>query len=382
MRRRRVMLNRAGAIMMKETRELVRDPVYLALALLVPVLVTYIIGAGMSLDVKNIPLAVYDRDRSAVSREYISSFTNSEYFHLLGFVDNAEQAEEWIAKGEARLVIEIPERFAERLAANQPVSVRVSVDGSFPSRAEIIAGYVDAIHFQTNRALLVDYARQSGRATAVLSIAPTAVAWYNPTLESKNFLIPSLIAVTLMFYSALLSALIVVREKEIGTIYNLYCSPAKGWEVVVGKSVPYIAVSFVAYLLLFLLSVLVFEVKFSGNLLALSAGALLFLSCTIGYGLLISLLAPTQISAMFVTLITTLVPSFFYSGFLAPIASQTTAGQLISRFIPATYFIEIVRGIYLKGASLLSVYPSLLALALYSTGVYGLAIFSFRKKVD
>lgn len=376
------MFNRARAILIKETRELIRDPIYLALALLVPVIVTFIIGAGMSMDVKNIPMAAYDHDRSAISREYISSFTNSEYFRLVGFAENAEQAEEWIARGNIRLLIEIPEDFSEKLTANQAVSVRASIDGSFPSRAEVVSGYVDAINFQTNNALLLEYTRVSGLATTTPSIVPIAVAWYNPTLESKNFLIPSLIAVNLMFYSSLLSALIIVKEKEIGTIYNLYCSPVKAWEVVLGKAVPYIVVSFIAYLLLFLLSVLVFEVKFSGNFIALSGGALLFLTSTIGYGLLISQLAPTQISAMFVALVSTLVPSFFYSGFLAPITSQTAYGQLISHFIPATYFMEIIRGIYLKGATLMSVYPSLLALALYAAAVYCLAIFSFRKKVS
>jgi ABC-2 type transport system permease protein len=376
------MFKRVWAISGKEMRELLRDPVYLAMALIVPVLVLFIMGTGLTLDVKNIPMAIYDHNRSAASRDYISSFTNSEYFYLVGMIDDEAQAKKWMAQGKIRLCIEIPENFAERLSANRPVSVRVSVDGTFPSRAEVIIGYVEAINYQTNSKLIADYIRETGQNMALPQVIPVAVAWYNPTLDSKNFLIPALIAAILMFYSSLLSALIIVREKEIGTIYNFYCSPVKAWEVVIGKAAPYIIVTYVAYLLLFLVSILFFEVKFSGSFIALSLSALLFLICTVGYGLLVSMLAPTQISAMFIVLITTLVPSFFYSGFFAPITSQSAIGQFISIFIPSTYFIEIIRGIYLKGASFDVIYHSLLALLLFTVILYGLAIAFFRKKVS
>lgn len=376
------MFRRVLAIIAKEMRELLRDPIYVALSLLVPVTGIYIMGAGINLDVKNIPMAVYDRDRSAVSREYISSFINSDYFRLIGQVDHDTQAEEWMALGKIRLFIEIPENFSEKLAADKPVTVRVAIDGSFPSRAEVITGYVNAIHYQTNNRLLADYMRKSGQTTELPEISPIAIVWYNPTLESKNFIIPGMLAILLLFYPAILGSLVVVREKEIGTIYNLYCSPVKGWEVVLGKAIPYIAISFAAYLLLFLLTVFIFEVKFTGSFFVLSLSALLFLACTVGYGLLLSMLISTQIAAMFITLITTLMPSLYYSGLLAPISGQSMAGKFISVFLPSTYFMEVVRGIYLKGATFAVVYPSLLALVIYLTTLYVLAVISFRKKVS
>lgn len=376
------MFKRIIAIIGKETRELLRDPLYLGLALVVPMMIIIIMGEGMTLDVKNIPVAFYDRDRSAASREYVSSFTNSEYFTLFGILDREGQAEELMAQGKIRLCIEIPENFSEKLAGNKPVSVRVSVDGSFPSRSEVVTGYVGAINQQTNNLLISRYKSSYGQNVTLPSVEPIAISWYNPTLESKNFLVPGLISTILMFYPSLLAALVVVREKEVGTIYNLYCSPVKGWEVVIGKAVPYIVISFVAYLLIFLLSVLFFEVRFTGSFIALTVSALLFLFCTVGYGLLISIIASSQLAAMFITILTTMLPSFFYSGFLSPITSQSALGQFVSIFLPSTYFMYIVRGIYLKGASFAIIWPDLLALLIYAVILYFLAIVSFRKKVS
>jgi ABC-2 type transport system permease protein len=376
------MFKRIIAIIGKETRELLRDPLYLGLALVVPMMIIIIMGEGMTLDVKNIPVAFYDRDRSAASREYISSFTNSEYFKLCGILDREGQAEELMAQGKIRLCVEIPENFSERLTGNKPVSVRVSVDGSFPSRSEVITGYVGAINQQTNNLLIERYKSVYGQNISLPSAELIAVSWYNPTLESKNFLVPGLISTILMFYPSLLAALIVVREKEVGTIYNLYCSPVKGWEVVIGKAVPYIVISFVAYLLIFLLSVLFFEVRFTGSFVALTVSALLFLICTVGYGLLVSIIASSQLAAMFITILTTMLPSFFYSGFLSPVTSQSALGQFISIFLPSTYFMYIVRGIYLKGASFAIIWPDLLALLIYAIILYFLAINCFRKKVS
>ena len=376
------MFKRVIAIIGKETRELLRDPLYLGLALVVPMMIIIIMGEGMTLDVKNIPVAFYDRDRSAASREYVSSFTNSEYFKLFGMLDREGQAEELMARGKIRLCIEIPENFSERLAGNKPVSVRVAVDGSFPSRSEVITGYVGAINQQTNNLLLSRYKSVYGQNVSLPSTELIAISWYNPTLESKNFLVPGLISTILMFYPSLLAALVVVREKEVGTIYNLYCSPVKGWEVVIGKAVPYIVISFVAYLLIFLLSVLFFEVRFTGSFVALTVSALLFLISTVGYGLLVSIIASSQLAAMFITILTTMLPSFFYSGFLSPVTSQSALGQFISIFLPSTYFMYIVRGIYLKGASFAIIWPDMLALLIYAIILYFLAINCFRKKVS
>ena len=375
------MHSRVYAIIRKEIRELIRDPVYLGLALIVPLLLKLLFGYGLIMDVKNIPVLFYDQDRSPLSREYIHSFTNSEYFRNTGMAKNYKEVDYAIRSGKVRVVVAIPPDFSRKLNEGRPAQVQFFVDGSFPSRAEVVKGYVAAINAQFNQKTVSGYLALRGQAAAtVFPVSVEGRAWYNPSLESKNFIIPGLLVTTLMFYPALLSALIVVREKESGTIFNIYCSPVKRWEVVAGKAIPYIGVAFIDYIFIFLMSVILFKVKFIGSFLLLTMGALLYITCTIGIGLLISIISGTQIAAMLITFLGTMVPAFLYSGFMSPITSQETAGQIVSRFIPATYFMGMVRGIYLKGLGFDYYLWDLIALVIYASIVYGIAVFAFRKR--
>ncbi|MEW6326562.1 MAG: ABC transporter permease [Thermodesulfobacteriota bacterium] len=375
------MHSRIYAIIRKETRELIRDPVYLGLALIVPLLLKLLFGYGLIMDVKNIPVLFYDQDHSPLSREYIHSFTNSEYFRNTGMAKNYREIDYAIRSGKVRVVVVIPPDFSRRLHEGKLAQIQFLVDGSFPMRAEVVKGYVAAINAQFNQIMVTNYLTSRGQTAAtVFPISVEGRAWYNPSLESKNFIIPGLLVTTLMFYPALLAALVVVREKESGTIFNIYCSPVKPWEVVAGKAIPYIGVAFIDYVFIFLMSVMLFKVKFIGSFLLLTMGALLYIACTIGIGLLISIISRTQIAAMLITFLGTMVPAFLYSGFMSPITSQDVTGQIVSRFIPATYFMGMVRGIYLKGLGFDYYLWDLITLTIYASIVYGIAIFSFRKR--
>jgi len=376
------MFNRVLSIIRKEIRELLRDPVYMGLAFVVPLSLKLLFGYGLIMDVKNIPITFYDQDRSSLSREYRNAFTNSEYFKLFSLAKDPHEVDYLIRSGTVRVVVEIPPDFSQRLRAGLPVPVQVLVDGSFPMRAEVVKGYVAAIDALFNQRLVSDYLAGRGQAAAtVFPIVVEGRAWYNPSLESKNFIIPGLLVITLMFYPALLAALVVVREKEAGTIFNLYCSPVRPWEIVAGKAIPYIGVAFINYILIFLMSIGLFQVRFIGSFLLLSAGALLYIVCTVGIGLFISILACTQIAAMLITFLTTMIPAFLFSGFIAPITSQDLTGQIVSRFIPATYFMGMVRGIYLKGMGLSFYAWDIATLAIYAAVVYGAAIKSIKKRI-
>jgi len=376
------MSNRVFSIIRKEVRELLRDPVYMGLAFVVPLALKLLFGYGLIMDVKNIPITFYDQDRSSLSREYRNAFTNSEYFKLFSLAKDAREVDYLIRSGTVRVVVEIPPDFSQRLRIGIPVPVQVLVDGSFPMRAEVVKGYVAAIDALFNQRLVSDYLAGRGQAAAtVFPIVVEGRAWYNPSLESKNFIIPGLLVITLMFYPALLAALVVVREKEVGTIFNLYCSPVRPWEIVAGKAIPYIGVAVINYILIFLMSIGLFQVRFIGSFILLSAGALLYIACTVGIGLFISILARTQIAAMLITFLTTMIPAFLFSGFIAPITSQDLTGQIVSRFIPATYFMGMVRGIYLKGMGLSFYAWDLATLALYAAVVYGAAIKSIKKRI-
>jgi ABC-type multidrug transport system permease subunit len=370
-------LRRTAAIVVKETRELLRDPIYLGLSFVIPMVMILLFGFGLSLDVKNLPLVFADHDRSPYSRDYIDGFTHSEYFTLVGIETDPATLERWLRSGRARVIIDLPPDFGRRIASGRPVSVGVTIDGSFPTRAGVINGYVAAINALYNRQLL----RLARGDDTILPVQMDMSVWYNPSLESKNTIVPGLLVLILMLFPAILGALLIAREKESGTIFNFYASPVRRGEIILGKLLPYLAVALLDYLLIYAVSRLVFDVRFVGSVALLSLGAVLYSVCTIGIGLLISILSRSQLAAMLTTFLVTVTPAFNYSGFLTPVAAMDRVGQLIAQFIPATHFMTLVRGCYLKGLGLDFYWPNLAALGLYATVVYGLCWALLRKRI-
>jgi len=376
------MLERVPAIAIKETRELLRDPIYLGLAFVIPMIMILLFGFGLILDIKHLPVAFVDHDGSPWSRDYRDRFVHSEYFDLVGVLDSRSEVEEWMRTGRARVIIDLPPEFGRDLARGRPVAVGVTVDGSFPSRAAIITGYVNAINALYNQQLLTDLAARRGlAATSLLPVQANLSVWYNPTLESKNAVVPGLLVLILMLFPALLGALLIVREKETGTIFNLYASPTGRLEIILGKLLPYLAVAMLDYFLIFAVSRWIFEVRFTGSFFVLTAGAVLYSVCTIGIGLLISVLMRSQLAAMFTTLMVTMTTAFNYSGFITPVASMDAVGQFIAQLIPATHFMTVVRGSYLKGFGIDYYWPQLGALVLYTLVVYSAAWLFLRKRI-
>jgi ABC-2 type transport system permease protein len=376
------MLERVPAIAMKETRELLRDPIYLGLAFVIPMIMILLFGFGLVIDVKHLPVAFVDHDGSPWSRDYRDRYVHSEYFDLVGVLDRRGEAEEWLRTGRARVLIDVPPDFGRDLARGRPTSVGVTVDGSFPARAAIITGYVSAINGLYNQQLLTDLAARRGLSTtSMLPVQMNMSVWYNPTLESKNAIVPGLLVLILMLFPALLGALLVVREKESGTIFNLYASPTGRMEIILGKLLPYLAVAMIDYFIIFALSRWIFEVRFTGSFLVLTAGTVLYSVCTIGIGLLISILMRSQLAAMFTTLMVTMTTAFNYSGFVTPVASMDATGRFIAQLIPATHFMSVVRGSYLKGFGFEYYWPQLGALVLYTLVLYSAAWLFLKKRI-
>lgn len=375
------MTSRILAVVRKETREVVRDPIYLVLAVVVPVVVTTLLALGFVLDVKNLPVAFYDQDRSPLSREYMYAFTNSEYFRLVQMASSPSEVDRLLEAAEVRAAVVIPPDFARRLTAGEPASVQVLVDGTFPSRALVAGGYIAAIDAQFAASLRARaLARRGVVRTSLVPVSVDSRVWYNPSLETKNSLVPGLMVISLMFYPALLAALVLVREKERGTIFNLYCSPVSRWEVIVGKAVPYVGLATFVYVLLMGLNLYVFDVRFVGNPLVLTAAALLYITASVGLGLLISVFCSSQVAAMLVTFIALMTPSMMFSGLMTPISSMDPSAQMISRVIPASYFISMVRGVFLKGLGFRHFASDLLTLGAFAAVVYTIAILGFRKR--
>jgi ABC-2 type transport system permease protein len=375
------MPSRLLAIVGKETREVLRDPIYLVLAIAVPVVVTTLLALGFVLDVKNLPVAFYDQDRSPLSREYIYAFTNSGYFRLVKMAGSPEELDRLLESAEVRAGVVIPPEFSRRLIAGEVASVQVLVDGTFPSRALVASGYVTAIDAQFAATLRMAYfARQGLVRTNLLPVSIEGRVWYNPSLETKNSLVPGLMVISLMFYPALLAALVLAREKERGTVFNLYCSPVSRWEVIVGKAVPYIGLAFFVYFLLLGLNLFVFGVRFVGNPVVLTAAALLYITASVGFGLLISVFCSTQVAAMLITFIALMTPSILFSGLMTPVSSMEPSAQAISRLIPASYFITMVRGVFLKGLGFRHFASDLFTLGAFAAVVYSIATLGFRKR--
>jgi len=376
------MSSRVLAIVRKETREVLRDPIYLGLAIAVPLVVMTLLAEGFVLDVKNLPIGVCDLDRTPASREYTYAFTNSEYFRLVALPRSLGEVDELLQSARARAVVVIPPDFSRLLAGGGRPVVQVLVDGSFAGRALVASGYISAIDSQYSAQVASAYLAERGLTSSTL--APVSIegrVWFNPSLDAKNSTVPGLLVISLMFYPGLLAALVVVREKERGTIFNLYGSPVSRWEVIAGKAVPYIGLAFVDYFLLFAMSVWLFDVRFVGSFAVLTVAALLYITCCIGLGLVISVLSNTQVAAMLATFIGLMTPSMLFSGMMSPIASMDRSAQVISRLIPASYFMGMARGVFLKGLGFAHYAGDLASLGLFGLVVFGIAVLGFRKRV-
>lgn len=374
-------LRRVRALMRKELHLLLRDRFYLFMALLLPLLTLVIMGYGITSDVRNMPLGVLDADQSAESRRLVDAFTASGYFRLASVVWTAEALEDGLQAGRIRAAVIIPSGFSRTLLRGQSAQTQILIDASFLSRAEIARGYAEAIVAAFNHSRLSTLA---ARAPAVgpggLDLNVVSRVWYNPTLESKNFIVPGLLVVSLLFWGPILVSLSVTREKESGAILNIQTVPLARWEYIVAKLVPYASISVGGYVLLVLGTVGLFRIPLKGSLGLLTAGAVVYIVAMVGLGLLISVLVRTQIAALLVAATVVLSIGLFYSGWLSPISALDATGQLASRTLPTADFMSLTRGVFLKGLGWETYGGTLLTLAVYAALFVLLPILGFRKR--
>jgi len=379
-------LKRTMAVAHKEWREIIRDRVFFSLSFVVPVVMMLLLGYGLSLDVENIPFAVVDYDRSALSRDYAYRFIGSRYFAFKGYLTDEKELARLLTDNKIRAAIIIPEKFQERLLSDRPARVQTIIDGTFPSRTMITKGYLIAINSAASQELLAGYLSRKGgipfkEAQRVLQPVSLDVRFlYNQSVKSIWSIAPKLIMVILMVSPPFLTALGVVREKESGSIYNIYASTVSRGEFLIGKVTPYLAISTFNSLVLWVLATQLFGAPFKGSFLFYLAATFLYLTCTTGIGVLVSVLVRTQIAAMMVTAIVTLVPGVLYSGVLIPITSLTKTAQFVSHCLPAMYYTDIVVGCFLKGVGLKVLWLDTLVLALYATVLFTLGYSLFHKR--
>ncbi len=371
---------------LKEWKETTRDRLFLLLAFLLPALWLVVFGYGLNLDVEDIPFAVLDRDHSELSRDYLQRFIQSRYFSFQGYADEERALDRLLTDTKIRTAIIVPERFQEQLAAGEPVAVQTLLDGTFPLHTDIAKGYVIAINQAFTEDRLVEYLRAArgltGEQAAVL-VRPLSVEvryLYNEEVRSTWSMVPALVMFTLMLASPLLTALGVVREKETGSIYNIYSSTVSRAEFLAGKLLPYIVISLVNVCVLWVMAVGLFQVPFKGNFLLFFSASVLFVLCTTGIGLLISLLVQTQMAALIITMIVAMIPTILFSGLLVPIASLTRGAKVQAHLYPAMYYTNIVRGSFLKGVGADVLWFDLLALGMFAAAISGVTYRLFTKR--
>jgi len=338
-------LQRLMSYATRESLELMRDPIRLTMAFLGSIVLMVVIGYGITMDVEDLQYAVFDRDKSAISEQYTNSLAGSRYFVTQPAITSYEDMDRRMKSGELSLAIEIPPDFGQKLHKGEDVEIGAWIDGSMPSRAETIEGYVEGIHLTW----LVEQAAQTSTSTTTSLISVQSRYMYNPDIKSLVAIVPAVIPMLLLMIPALLTSLAVVREKELGSIINLYVTPVRKLEFLLGKQLPYIVTSFVSFILLVLMAVYFFNVPLKGDMLAFSIIALLFVTFSTSFGLLASVFTNSQIAAILLTTIGTMVPAVQFAGMITPVSALEGAGKVIGELHPVSYFLLASRGIFSKG---------------------------------
>jgi ABC-2 type transport system permease protein len=369
-------MNRLVHIIRKEFLELRQDPRLFGIVIIAPIIQLTLLGYAATTDVRNVPLVVVDQDTSSESRELVSRFDASPSFDVIDGLPSIDGVDEYLNTGKAWMALDIPAGYGERIRAGQPTTVQVVADGTDANSTNVALGYAGT--------LVASYARELasplGQPPAPLVSADVRV-WFNPQLESKDFMIPGILALLLLVVTTNLSSMSIVREKELGTLEQLNVTPIARWELIVGKLLPYALIGIIDVLLVVLVALLWFEVPLRGSFLLLFAMSVVYLMTTLGLGLFVSTISATQQQAMMTASFFFLIPMVFLSGFVFPIENMPAVIQPFTYLIPLRYFLVILRGIFLKGVGLEILWPDAVALLGWGIAILVLATLRSSKRL-
>ncbi len=369
-KRRAFDLGRLWAYARREAMEIGRDPIRLGFALLGPVLLMIVFGYGISFDVEKLPYAVLDRDQTPESRTYLENFQGSRYFEERLPLRDAAELEQRLRSGELKVAIALAPGFGQDLKRGARPQVGVWLDGAMPFRAETSRGYVEGIHLQ----YLADLAQRTGQDTTLLPADIETRFRYNQDFQSVFAMVPGVVMLLLVLIPAMLTAVGVVREKELGSITNLYATPVTRLEFLLGKQLPYIAIAFVNFLSLLALALVLFRVPVKGSFPALTVGALLYVVATTSFGLLVSTFVRTQVAALFATAVIVIIPAVNFSGLLKPVSSLAGSAKAMGYSFPSVYFQQISVGTFAKALGFADLAANYLTLAAFFGLFLGLSL--------
>jgi len=366
-------------LMRKELRQTRRDPQALRLVLAAPIIQLIVFGYAVNTDIRRAAVIVFDRDHTTVSRELAQTLAASGYFRIAATAGRAQDLVESLDHGRAILGVEIPRGFEGDLAAGTPATVQVLVDGTMSNTAIVAQAYASQIILrfgQQHSRTVAQTAQLSGGRLPGVDLRVRS--WYNPNLESRIYNVPAVMGSVMMLMSLLLTSLAVVREREVGTLEQLMVSPLKPVELIIGKTVPVVGIALVDLTLIASVAILWFRIPMRGSFLLLFLASLVYIVCGLGIGLLISTVSATTQEA-FMTMFMFFLPAMIFSGFFFPIANMPAAFRVVSLLDPIRYYLETVRGIFLKGAGLTVLWPQIAALAVMGGLILWLASTRFRK---
>jgi drug efflux transport system permease protein len=378
-------MQRLRFLVWKEFLELRMNPRLFGVLILAPIVQLTMLGYAATTDVKDVPIVVADGDRSSASRELIARFDASKNFTVVDTVSTVAEIEPYLERGRAWLALTIPEEYGRHLQAGTPVTVQVVADGTDSNSTTVALGYSTSVVGSYAQELIEDRlaaapALEGRPAGGDVGLDPRIRVWFNPQLESRHFMIPGVLALILLVVTVNLSAMGIVREKELGTLEQLNVTPLRRWELIVGKLLPYGVIALIDVFLVVAVAVYWFEVPLRGSMTLLFSMSVVYVLCTLALGLFISTISDTQQQAMMTATFFFLMPMIYLSGFIFPIENMPRIIQIATYLIPLRYFLVIVRGIFLKGIGLNLLWPQALALASWGAVVLMLAVVRSTKR--
>ncbi len=369
-------------MMWKEILELRQDPRIFSIIFIAPVVQLTVLGYAATTDVTNVPIAIVDADRSSSSRALVSRFTSSNIFRVIDLVSSPEGVERYLESGDAWMVLSIPSNYGQAVQSGQAVTIQIIADGADASSTNIALGYASNLIAEYAQDLVQRAASvRPAAGPAAGSIDPRLRVWFNPTVESRYFMLPGIFALLLLVVTANLSSMAIVREREIGTLEQLNVTPLSRLQLIFGKLVPYAVIGLIDALIVLLVIVFWFQVPLRGSFWLLMGMSCVYLLTTLGLGLFISTISNTQQQAMMTSTFFFMTPMMYLSGFVFPIENMPSWIQPLTFLIPLRYFVIILRGIFLKGVGLDTLWPQALALFAWGAIVLTLAVLRSSKRL-
>lgn len=374
--------HRLAAMARKEVIQILRDKRSLFIVVIMPVVLMLLFGYGVSLDLKRIPVYVYDREGSQLSQDLLHRFQGSEYFTVVKAVDNYPELVEAIDTGRCFVGIVIPHDFSQRLAAGGPAHVQAIVDATDDNTANLVLGYTDAVVGGFAQEVQLDWLQRQGLSARGAPLSVDSRTWYNENLESQAFIVPGVVAIVMAVIGTFLTSLTIAREWERGTMEQLISTPVTPLEVMIGKLLPYFVIGMFDTGLCATIAIAWFRVPFRGQAVTLFASSALFLVVVLSLGFFFSVVGKSQLAANQASLVATYLPAFLLSGFLFAIEQMPLPIQIFTRVIPARYYVSLLKDVFLKGSPLKELGPEILALTIFALVLATLATRIFQKKLS